>query len=166
METYDWTTFTKRIPVSAGTGSLYTAWTTRAGLEKFFLRKAEFKSSENTMRNPNEYVQVGDSYEWMWFGYDDDTIERGQVLEVNGKDFLKFTFGKAGVVSIELKQEEGETVVELIQSEIPTDERSKVYYHLGCSEGWTFYLANLKSVAEGGLDLRNKNEKLKRVVSS
>ncbi|MNF09593.1 hypothetical protein D3C80_2102910 [compost metagenome] len=67
---------------------------------------------------------------------------------------------------MELKQEEGETVVEITQSEIPTDERSKVYYHLGCSEGWTFYLANLKSVAEGGLDLRNKNEKIKRVVSS
>ncbi|MOA18137.1 hypothetical protein D3C78_1384290 [compost metagenome] len=102
----------------------------------------------------------------MWFGYDDETIERGQVLEVNGKDFLKFTFGKAGVVSVELKQEEGETVVEITQSEIPTDERSKVYYHLGCSEGWTFYLANLKSVTEGGIDLRNKNEKIKRVVSS
>jgi hypothetical protein len=30
-----------------------------------------------------------------------------------------------------------------------------------CQLGWTFYLANLKSVIEGGVDLRNKNVDLK-----
>jgi hypothetical protein len=33
-------------------------------------------------------------------------------------------------------------------------------------EGWVFYLANLKSFPEGGIDLRNKNEKLKSVINS
>jgi hypothetical protein len=32
--------------------------------------------------------------------------------------------------------------------------------------GWTFYLANLKSVLEGGLDLRNKNARLQRLVNA
>jgi hypothetical protein len=39
-------------------------------------------------------------------------------------------------------------------------------YHLGCKTGWTFYLANLKSLMEGGIDLRNKNEKIQRVINA
>lgn len=56
--------------------------------------------------------------------------------------------------------------MELVQAKIPTDEISKVRLHLGCQNGWTFYLTNLKSIMEGGLDLRNKNVNIKRVVTS
>jgi len=37
---------------------------------------------------------------------------------------------------------------------------------VGCGEGWTFYLANLNSYLQGGIDLRNKNEKIQGVISS
>ena len=37
---------------------------------------------------------------------------------------------------------------------------------MGCLEGWTFYLTNLKSVIEGGLDLRNKNLDIKGVINA
>lgn len=37
---------------------------------------------------------------------------------------------------------------------------------LSCKTGWTSYLANLKSVLEGGIDPRNKNEQLKAVINS
>jgi hypothetical protein len=37
---------------------------------------------------------------------------------------------------------------------------------VGCGEGWTFYLTNLKSILEGGVDLRNKEMKLKNVINS
>lgn len=43
---------------------------------------------------------------------------------------------------------------------------SKQYVCLGCSNGWTFYLTNLKSVYEGGLDLRNKDEKLSAMINN
>lgn len=33
-------------------------------------------------------------------------------------------------------------------------------------EGWTFYLTNLKSILEGGFNLRNKNNKLGDVVNT
>ena len=62
--------------------------------------------------------------------------------------------------------DEGETIVELTQFNIELDDRSKSIFHVGCMQGWTFYLANLKSIMEGGIDLRNKNEKLKRMMNS
>jgi hypothetical protein len=37
---------------------------------------------------------------------------------------------------------------------------------MGCLGGWTFYLANLKSYLEGGVDLRNKNLALNNMVNS
>lgn len=79
---------------------------------------------------------------------------------------MKFSFGEAGIVSVAIINEEGENIVELTQEEIPIDEEAKINYHMGCSEGWAFYLVNLKSILEGGIDLRNKDLRLKRVVNS
>jgi len=36
---------------------------------------------------------------------------------------------------------------------------------LGCASGWAFYLVNLKSIYEGGLDLRNKTPALKHMLN-
>lgn len=102
----------------------------------------------------------------MWWGCGDDTDEKGTVLEQNGKDQFKFSFGKAGDVTVSIIKLEGETIVELTQENIPTDDKGFQYYHLGCKGGWTFYLANLKAVLEGGIDLRNRNEKIGEVISS
>ena len=82
------------------------------------------------------------------------------------KDLFKFTFGEAGVCTVRIIEENGIRIVELVQTDIPDDERGKHYWHVGCKTGWTFYLANLKSLMEGGIDLRNKDESLKNVVNS
>ena len=58
------------------------------------------------------------------------------------------------------------TIVELTQDNIPPDDNPATNLHIGCGEGWTFYLANLKSYLEGGIDLRNKNEKIQGVINS
>ncbi|MBI1938679.1 MAG: SRPBCC domain-containing protein [Ignavibacteriales bacterium] len=163
---HDWSRFVKRIPINAETKEIYKSWAAPHGLEKWFLRKAEFKDTNKKILGPNEIIQVGDTYEWYWHGWPDEVVERGTILEANGRDFLKFSFGKAGIVSVAIKNEEGENIVELTQEEIPTDEESKVNFHMGCSEGWAFYLVNLKSILEGGIDLRNKDLRLKRVVNS
>jgi hypothetical protein len=118
------------------------------------------------LRRKTEFIKNDDTYRWLWFGYGDETEERGTILEANGTDLVKFTFAGTCTVTIAIKQEQGISIVELWQENIPVDDKSKASWHLGCSTGWTFYLANLKSVLEGGLDLRNKNEELKRVVNS
>lgn len=63
-----------------------------------------------------------------------------------------------------IKEESGETVVELTQSRIPDDDDRNIY--VNCSYGWTFFLANQPSIIEGGIDLRNRNVDIKDVVNA
>jgi hypothetical protein len=56
-------------------------------------------------------------------------------------------------------QKEG-TLVEIIQSEIPDEPDPSKNLYVNCLESWTFYLANLKSILVGGVDLRNKSNTL------
>ncbi|HLG03361.1 MAG TPA: SRPBCC domain-containing protein [Bacteroidia bacterium] len=162
---HNWSSFKKRIPVKAARKKIYDAWITRAALEKWFLREAIFFNSTGTIRERDSTIEAGDSYEWRWFGHSDEVTERGKVITQDGNIF-KFTFGKAGVVTVRINEENDVPILELLQENIPTDEESKVNFHLGCSTGWTFYLINLKSLLEGGIDLRNKDLKLANVVSS
>jgi hypothetical protein len=163
---YDWSRFVKRVNVRASQSLLYMLFATQKGLEKWFLREAVFTAIGDKARDSESEVEVGDMYAWRWHGYDDTVTERGQVTEANGKDKFAFIFGEAGTVTINIYEEQDETIVELAQTEIPTDEKGKAYYHAGCSTGWVFYLANLKSIAEGGADLRNKNVALKDVITA
>ena len=162
----DWSRFTVRINVNAATEKLYHAWTTRSGMEHWFLRLSEYQKPDGSLRKNDEFVMKGDSYKWLWHGWGDDTVEHGKILDCNGKDLFKFSFGKAGDCTVRIYKEQDETIVELMQNNIPTDEQSMQSYHLGCKTGWTFYLANMKSLYEGGLDLRNKNVQLQQVLNS
>ncbi|WP_295126299.1 SRPBCC domain-containing protein [uncultured Chitinophaga sp.] len=161
---YDWSKFRTRIPVKAGIRDIYNAWTTKNGIERWFLKSANFVTAEGTERTGS--VQKGDSYTWTWFGYGEEVNEKGTILEANGRDFFSFSFAGECKVSVYIQDEAGEVVVELVQSNIPTDEKGMTSIHIGCMGGWTFYLANLKSYLEGGIDLRNKNVLIKNVISS
>jgi Activator of Hsp90 ATPase homolog 1-like protein len=162
---YDWTRFVQRVDVNCDQETAYHAWATSEGLEKWFLRKAIFTNAGMTT-NPSDYVHKGDLYEWYWHGYSDESAERGVILEANGKDFISFVFGNAGNVTVTIKKEQNILIVELLQDKIPEDDHGQVNFHLGCSKGWVFYLANLKSVLEGGIDLRNKNLTLKNMLNA
>ena len=166
MATIDWTTFTVRVPVKASVEKLYWCWATREGIEYWFLRMSEYKKSNGILRNNDEPAQTGDTYRWRWHGWPDEVTEEGKILECNGSDHFKFSFGNAGNCSVRILHEEGQTIVEILQDNIPDDETGRQNWHLGCKTGWTFYLANLKSLLEGGIDLRNRNEKLKNVINS
>ena len=166
MGNYDWSRFVTRINVNAPVEKLYWCWATRAGMEYWFLRLSEYKKPDGNLRAGNETVQKGDSYTWRWHGWSDETTEYGSILDCNGKDLFKFSFGKAGDCTVTIKKEGNENIVELVQDNIPTDEQGMHYWHLDCKTGWTFYLANLKSLLEGGVDLRNRDEGLKNVINS
>jgi len=166
MSQYDWSKFSQKIYIKAPMPRVYDAWTTRANLESLFLRKAEFKATDGTLKENNSPIQKGDTYDWLWHGHPDTTAEHGVVTEANGTDRFSFVFGKAGVVTIQLTDHGDITEMLLTQDRIPTDEESKVNYHIGCSTGWAFYEANIKSVMEGGLDLRNKNPAYTNVINS
>ncbi len=165
-EDYDWSSFTLRISINTDWPRIYRAWTTQQGLERWFLREAKFINSYDEKRKKTEFIHTGDTYKWLWHGFNDDTFETGQILEANGTDLVKFTFSGGTTVTVQLKSEDGIAVVELWQEQIGVDDESKSKYHVGCLSGWNFYLTNLKSVLEGGLDLRNKNNRVKEVINS
>ena len=167
MNTYDWSRFTQRIHVKAPIEKLYAAFATRSGMESWFLRLCEYKHADGSLLANDDFITTGDIYTWLWHGYPDSTDEKGEFLNANGKDELQFVFGKTGTVTVKISPaENGSNLVELTQKNIPTDDNGKSQYHVGCSTGWVFYLANLKSIMEGGIDLRNKNEKLQGVLNS
>ena len=166
MSSFNWTTFTVRIPVQASIEKLYWCIATRSGMEYWFLRMSEFHTSIGALRQPDEFVSAGDLYTWLWHGWSDDVKETGTIIEANGNDLLRFSFGPAGNVTIKLIPNEHYTMIELTQENIPDDEEGRHQWHLGCKNGWTFYLTNLKSLVEGGLDLRNKNENIRSVVNA
>lgn len=162
----DWSRFTVRINVKATTDALYKAWATRGGIEHWFLRMSDYRKKDGSARAEFEFVEKGDTYRWRWFGYPDEVEEKGEILEANGKDLFSFGFGKAGICTVRIYEEEGEKIVELEQSQIPTDDYGRQNWHVGCKTGWTFYFANMKSLFEGGIDLRNKNEKIQNVITA
>jgi len=166
MDAYNWKQFTKRITIHSSTESIYDAWTTQQGLESWFLRLAEFKTPNGVARKRNEPIQKGDRYKWLWFGYDDTIGEENEVLVANGKSELQFIFSGECIVLVTIKQEGDETICELQQTMPMDDEAEQRYFFIECGKGWTFYMTNLKSILEGGIDLRNKIETVKNVINA
>ena len=157
--------FTQRINVNAPKEKLYNAFATRAGMESWFLRMWN-KHFNATLLQNEEQVHPRDTYRWIWHGWPDTTVESGEFLLANGKDRLQFVFGKAGTVIVKISEAEGKTWLSSRRNISRSDEESKFNFHVGCITGWVFYLANLKSIMEGGIDLSNKNEKLTGVLNS
>ena len=166
MTDYDWSKFVLRIPVNAPLDAIYHALATQQGIESWFLRSAQYFSAAKTSCGESEFIQKGDQYTWMWHGYDDETVEHNDILEANGEDMISFVFAGHCVVTITIGMLDTETIVQLVQENIPTGEESKADIHIGCMEGWTFYLTNLKSILEGGIDLRNRKLNIGKVISS
>jgi hypothetical protein len=164
MKDFDWTSFTKRIAVKADLADIYNAWTRSGDVERWFLEKAKFYTNKNELLASNEQVSKGCSYKWYWYLYPDPMP--GTIKEANGKDFIQFTFEGECLVDINLTEQNGHTIIELKHHNIPTDDNSKRYVRLGCSNGWAFYLTNLKSVYEGGIDLRNKDKNLTVMINN
>lgn len=170
MSIYNWGSFTVRININASVAAIYEWWVTPAGMEKWFLRKCEITDVNGQVKASGDHIVKGDKYCWHWHGYPDDINEKGEILDVNGTTQLRFTFGQGDAGSmactVKIYTEEGENVCEVMQENIPGNEKGKTQYHIGCMTGWSFYLTNLKSLLEGGVDLRNKNELLKKMVNS
>ena len=164
MKDFDWTSFTKRIAIRSSLAEIYEAWTTAINLEKWFLESVTFRDKHGELFDRTKSVESGISYDWFWFL--DSTPMHGEILDENGTDFIQFTFEGPSVVDVRLSELEDYVIVELRHHSIPQDDFSKEHIRLGCSNGWAFYLHNLKSIYEGGIDLRNKDEKLGVMINN
>jgi len=163
MENFDWTCFTRKSAIKTSVETIYNAWTKSEEIEKWFLSKADYFREEAPI-DKSKNTEAGDTYQWNWYLYLD--TEKGKVTQANGVDHFQFTFAGDCIVDVNLRQEDEYVIVSLTQKNIPTDDASKKGIRLGCDTGWSFYLVNLKSVYEGGLDLRNKDENLKELINN
>ncbi|MDB5063490.1 MAG: hypothetical protein JWP67_3333 [Mucilaginibacter sp.] len=161
MEDIRWSKFKICGDYHVNLRTLYMAWVTPGGLEKWFLRKANFYTIPMRLRAADEQISKDDTYAWYWHGYDNSVQQKGTILEANGQDFLKFTFTDDSIVSVSFSTRNDLTIIELEQKNIPQESDPEKNLFVQCQVGWTFYLANLKSVMEGGKDLRNKRVELK-----
>ena len=150
MESLAFDHFVKKIYIKAPIEKLYWCWATSAGYETWFLRSCSFVRDGETLKN-EDFILPDDDYTWKWHNW--DGAETGKVLEANGKDKVVLSFAGNNKVTVELKDVEKAVLVTLTQSDIPTDDKTKLEVHFGCSNGWTFWLANLKAKLEHGIML-------------
>ena len=162
----DFSQFKLRVNVRTSIENTYRAWATSAGLASWFLGKVTFTDGNGNPRPADALAQAGDEYACYFNNKKPETLLiKGKVLKANDKNLYSFTFSKGCPVTISIYTEYEETIVELIESNLPTDEETMRKHFVGDSKGWIFYLTNLKSTLEGGLDLRNKNEDIKNVIT-
>lgn len=150
----DWTSFTLQIAVKSDMETVWRAWSTSQGMEAWFLEKCHYYDKQNLVVAPDVESESGGTYNFRWYLYDIE--EQGKITEVVPFKLFQFTFAGDCLVDIMFETKQDHVVVVLRQHNIPTDEKSKFSIRIGCLEGWTFYLANLKSILEGGIDLRGK----------
>jgi uncharacterized protein YndB with AHSA1/START domain len=161
----NWSEFKLRVNTTASVEKAYAAVATPGGLESWFLRRAEVRTGGKP-RQPGDRIQKGDEYSFLWFGHPDSLAHSGKFLSADGKSVVSFTFSQDLPVTVSIYREFDETIVELVETFDPTDEGVVRKHYLGNMKGWIFYMINLKSVLEGGLDMRNRREELTNVLTS
>lgn len=161
METLTFNSFTKKIYVQSDLATVYQCWATESGISSWFLSRARYTDAAGRKRAAGEPIQAGDRYSWEWHNYDGG--ETGSILEANGRDHLQFSFAGPCKVSVDLEEDKAHTLVSLRQYDIPEDEASRLNIHFGCSNGWTFWLTNLKAYLEHGIVLNETEKDLRQV---
>ncbi len=161
MESFGFDAFTKKIYINAPREKIYWCWGTADGICSWFLSSAFYKTKKGVQRAANSFIEEGDTYTWKWYNWDGE--ETGQILMANGTDQIEFSFAGQCKVTVTLQEEKNNVLVILTQSNIPTDEKNKMNIHVGCSNGWTFWLANLKAFLEHGILLNETTMDLKKI---
>jgi uncharacterized protein YndB with AHSA1/START domain len=147
MSDYDWSRFKRSIFIKAKPERVFEAWSRPEQIATWFLRRADFTTSDGTAREPSQRIEAGDNYSWNWWNY--EGTEEGQVTRVNASErHLEFTFAGDCTVIVDVEVKDGDTLLRLEQIDIPLDEKSKREIHMGCGQGWAFWMVNLKSWLE------------------
>ena len=155
MNALSFDSFTKKIYIKTSQEKMYWCWGSSEGITSWFLDTAVYVDVDGNTRPSDEPIQPGDTYTWKWHNW--DVEEEGKVLQANGTDFIEISFAEVSKVSVHIETHGEAVLLTLKQFEIPTDEKSKLNIHYGCSNGWTFWLANLKAYLEHGI-LLNETE--------
>ena len=157
MENIDWTHFELRIRINKPLDTVFKAWVVPAELVNWFLESADYYQGESKW-DKDTPIQEQLTYKWKWHNW--ESVHEGSVLNMNGRDQLSFEFGHGMEVHVNLiSTTPNSTEIVLRQEQIPVDEKSKLNFYVGCSNGWGFWLVNLKAWLEHGVTLNAKGLK-------
>lgn len=158
----DWSRLGARIYLDAPVREIYDSFATAAGLAKWFLAMPLYRNPGGFCRAPEERAATGDTFTWNWLT--GDLVLQGKVLDADGPERFAFTFGEGTQVRVALSNHKNATLLELVQT-FDNDVPGRDARHVDCYGGWSFYLANLKSVLEFGQDLRDRDPKHRGVLN-
>jgi uncharacterized protein YndB with AHSA1/START domain len=140
---HDWTQFTLRVAINKTPAQVFKAWTDDKIVSKWF--------TEKTVIEPHKNGRI--YFEWLA----GDMMDAKVISIVKNRSFT-FPFGSKGErVTVRFKKDGRGCICELHQYSMKTTPESKWNMHRGCIQGWTFFLTNLKSFLDHGIDLRSRD---------
>jgi uncharacterized protein YndB with AHSA1/START domain len=142
--------FSHSILLNAPLEEVFRYSATPNGLTKWFIGAAEYTHSGKPVPG-EELISTGDTYNWKWLAKDFETT--GKVVEVIKDERLKFTFGSMFEITISVAAENNRTRFTLTQNYTAGAVKND-FAHINCCVCWAFFITNLKSVIEHGIDLR------------
>ncbi len=151
-----------RVYLNAPMDRIYKAWATVAGLERWFPARARILSPEGRDLGREGLAEEGGRYSWTWA---DGTREDGTFIEADNSTKLKFTFGRDVIVTVLLAPTHNGVLVDVLQHAQRSDAEN-LALALDHSNGWTFYLANLRATLEHGVDLRELRPDIDGLVNA
>jgi len=165
LELYKWTEFVQKEFINAPREAVFDKWVTSENIVGWFIAAAVYNYDGDKIRKPDEKIKAGDEYTWIFF---QGITVKGRIIDITENEYLSFTFGKKEpdseedvIVDLHFFSESADrTRIELHQKNISDSEYGQVNYNLSCMVGWSYFLMNLRSVIEGGNDLREKDKSL------
>jgi len=139
-------TFNGRIHVQAHTARVFEAWATGPGLSRWLLGSSEFRAPGAAAARADAVARSGDDFRWT---FQAGRCVEGHVLAAEWPGEIELAFDPGGSCRVSLAAEGDGTLVEVVHLGLG-DPAAR----LDWSTAWTFFLTNLKSVLEGGADLR------------
>ncbi|MFM1822558.1 MAG: hypothetical protein RI967_824 [Planctomycetota bacterium] len=169
--TRDWLRFTQRVHLAAAPTVAWPLLSTTAGLERWLVRRATASRADGTACAPDEPLPAGGRLTLAWpaLAQEPSADAATGATETNAIEShepattreaaARLRIGwyeDCGSVEFRLEPHAGGATLVLEQRMRPTRDFALVESaHVGCRQGWAFSLANLKAVAEHGIDLRD-----------
>jgi uncharacterized protein YndB with AHSA1/START domain len=160
MSTYDWSSFKRSIFIDAPLDKIFDAWIIPEQISTWFLKKADFTQAEGSIRQQSDRIKAGDTYAWQWWNYSETENGRVKLVDRPARR-LEFSFAGECTCIVTVMERDGENLLTLEQKDIPLDEESKRGIHVGCGQGWAFWMVNLKAWLEHGILLNDGESKHK-----
>ena len=155
-DTYDWSKFEITYYYNAHITRVFRTFTESQGLESFFIARSVYTDQQGAVRDEHEQPRAGDTYQWQ---FRQAFSVSGTISEIKQKQQFSFSFGPMQV-DVYFRVLGNQTEVHLVQSNIPDTKSGKVFGHLNCRSCWVFFMTNLTSILDYGVDLRDENPDL------